>query len=248
MGVSILAGGPPAPFAAPNLWEQPAVAAAIVTAVAAIIVLVVNSRLNVWMHRSRLKSDRDLARDHFRFDQSLARTRFALDVRMEDWRRKSAFAEEQLSAFYDARSKIIAIRSPAYGGEAADRPGRAGEPAALKAWRDKYYPVAKRLNAEARFFDELYSGRCRAVALFGREAEAPYQALWRAVVELQVSLMLLMRPDAVAGDPAARRHREAMERIIWQGLAETDVIEQHVNSAVAAAERVFRAVIEAGPG
>jgi hypothetical protein len=68
---TIFESGPQA-VGQPDLWHQPAVDAAIVTATVAVIVLLVNTILNARIHRDKIESDRVLAYEKFEFDQRLA--------------------------------------------------------------------------------------------------------------------------------------------------------------------------------
>jgi hypothetical protein len=229
---------PPVPF-----WDHPGFAA-LLTGAVAILVLIVNSIVNTLMQGQKLKADRELARERFDFDKAADERRIALERSMDQWRRRVEFAEQQLTSFYEARSRLQAIRSPgAFGGEAVGRPGRDQETEALRQQRDTYYPVERRLQEDAEFFRIFYSKRFLASALLGPEAEAPYADIWSAVIKVQVAVAMLMRPDAYAPYPAAMAHRERMEGRIWEGAVEPDTVAAAIHQAVTDAEAIFRPVI-----
>lgn len=236
---------PPAPT---PFWDHPAFAA-LVTGAVAIVVLIVNSILNTWMHREKLKTDRDLAREKFEFDKVSDERRAAIERSLDQWRRRVAFAEQELTAFYEARSCLSAIRSPAsFAGEAEAREGRAEEGAVLQRQRDIYYPIAKRIQDHADFFNGFYSKRYLATALLGPDAEAPYRTMWQALIRVKVAVGMLLRQDAFAPSQAAINHRQQMEEVIWEGAAAPDDIAAAIDQAVSNAEAIFRPVIQPPPG
>ena len=245
---------PPPPIlvqaAAPTPWWDHSLFAAFITGAVAILVLGVNSWLNTSLHREKLKADRDLAREKFAYDKQTAEHKAQLDRDLDKWRRRVAFAEEQLTAFYEARSRLHAIRSPlAYSHEAEARQGRDQESEDVRQYRDMYYPVIQRINDAGDFFNGFYSKRYLAVALLGAPAEAPYVAMWQQLVKVNaaVASLLRLRPDLGNQDVIDHRHR--MEEVIWEGVAgDKDVTATAINQAVSDAEAIFRPVIQPPPG
>lgn len=236
----------PPPTHAP-FWDHPAFAV-LVTGAVAIVVLIVNSILNTRMHREKLKADRDLAREKFDFDKIADERRVALERDLDQWRRRVTFAEQELTAFYEARSRLSAIRSPgAFGGEAEDREGREAEGPQLKRQRDIYYPVAKRVQENADFFNSFYTKRYLAIALLGPAAEEPYLQMWQALIQVRVAANMLLRWDAYADNEAAIKHRRQMEEVIWEGAADPDRLAEKIDQAVAEAEAILRPLIRAAP-
>lgn len=229
-------------------WHQPTVIAAIVTGAVAIAVLLVNTALNTRMHRDKIAADKSLARERFNFDMRLAERRAALDRAVDDWKRKSAFAEQELVGFYEASSNLSAIRSiGSFGSENEDRQGRAEEGEELRRQRDTYHAIARRVRDHAEFYNILYSKRYRALALFGKGADVPYKKIWQVMVEVQVAAFTLMRRDTDAPGHAAFEHRDRMENVVWEGAADDDQIARRIREAVAEAEALFRPVLETPP-
>jgi len=237
-----------APAPSINFWDQPAFAV-IVTGVVAIIVLIVNSIINTRMHQEKLSADRDLAREKFEFDKIADERRAAIERSLDQWRRRVAFAESELTAFYEARSHLSAIRSPAsFSGEGEAREGREKEDAELQSQRDIYYPVLKRIQDNADFFNAFYSKRYLAIALLGPGADVPYRTMWQALVRVHVSVGMLLRRDAFSQNPQAIAFRQKMEEVIWEGASENDTQALAVEQAVIEAEAIFRPVIQPPPG
>jgi hypothetical protein len=225
-------------------WDfgPPAVIAALVGAAVALLVMIGNAVANWILHRSKLKFDRQLARERFEFEKSLAERKIALDRAHHIWKRDSEFAEEALSAFYDARSRIQAIRSPgSFNSENNDRAGRENEQEEIRTARDTYYPYVRRIREHSTFFSEFYAKRFRAAALFGLEADQPFREIWSLLIHLKVSAESLV---AVAGQPAhhqrQRDRHQRLEETIWEGAADLDRIAGQLDAAIASAEQLLR--------
>jgi hypothetical protein len=134
-----------------------------------------------------------------------------------------------------------------YGSENDDRVGRDEESEELRKIRDSYYPVLRRINSNADYFNEFYAKRYRARALFGEGADEPYNAIWRVIIEVRTAAMMLMRRDVDANNPGVIKHREQMENRIWEGSPDDDPLVAKVSAAILAAENVFRPFIDAVP-
>lgn len=228
-----------------QLLSMPAVTAALVAGVVALLVMIGNAIINWLLHRSKLTFDRTLARERFEFEKSIAERKTALDREIHLWKRNAEFAEQALTSFYEARNRIQAIRSPAsFNSENNDRIGRDAENQAVRDARDTYYPYVRRVRDQSAFFSTFYAMRFRAAALFGLEAEQPYANMWNVVIRLKVAAERL---TADAGQPAPHQRQQErhqrLEDIIWEGAADPDPVAADVMSAVETAERLFRPAI-----
>jgi hypothetical protein len=230
---------------------QPAVIAAVIAFTGVLFTVVIGTIYNVRTARKRMEFEERLADQKQAFDERLSQQRFDQERNlaqekveheraMEDWRRRSIFAEDALARFYEARSRIRAIRSPAsYASENDDRDGRDQEPDNVRTARDTYYPIARRLNEAAPYFNDMYVGRYRAHALFGMDGAEPYSLLWGQLSALNVAVGSLV---GRAGDEHPDRQRR-LEETIWEGLGEPDKIAAAVEKAVYLAEQLFGPII-----
>ena len=226
------------------IWTNPTLVAALVAGVVALTVAALNAGFGLLLQRERQKAEGRLARERFDFDRDLAERRVRLDRELGDWRRRAEFAEAELGSFYDARSRLEAIRFPgAFSTENLDRAGRDSESEAVRNHRDIYYPFARRIAAEADFFNDLHARRFRALALFGTGADAPYQGIWSALSQLRSAVDMLMRDNGAIYNEALAQHRLRMEERIWQGAADDDAVAQEIDEAVTAAETLLRPAI-----
>ena len=109
-----------------SAWLGPAVIAACVSGFVAIVGFFASTKTARTLHRERLETDRKLAERKIEADLALADRKLSADIALAEKKvaldrasltrqRKTAFAEEIFSAFYEAREIIIAARSPASG-------------------------------------------------------------------------------------------------------------------------------------
>ena len=114
-----------------------------------------------------------------------------------------------------------------------------------------YYATAKRIADNTDFFNAFYSKRYQAVALLGAVAEAPYVAMWQQLLKVNGAVQSLLRQQPEPVNQASVDHRQAMERLIWEGLAEAegvvDTVTAAIGQAVTDAEAIFRPVIQPPP-
>lgn len=240
-------------------WLQLPVAAALVTGVIGLMIV----GLNRWVQADRIKADKEIATDRFALDKELAEKKLAADLRLaerkleldqklEDWRRRSAFAEELLSEFYRARTVVSAIRSPAiWGHEYENRVGRDQEPEPLRQRRDQYLPYIDRIRANGEFLDGLHARRFRAIAIFGAGAELPFERIRQVIVRVQAAAHSLLNYQSPEAAPQMAQHNENMLKVIWEGYGadgETpDQFQQTVDQVVDLAEQLFRPALVALP-
>ncbi|SDC47566.1 hypothetical protein SAMN05444678_103150 [Sphingomonas sp. YR710] len=230
---------------ADNHWlNQPVVDAAIVAGLVALFVMIGNAVISSILHQSKITADRALATERFEFDKALAERKMALDRALTDWKRNAEFAERALSDFYEARSRMQAIRSPgSFGAENDDRVGRDAEVEAIRSSRDAYYPYLRRVRTHSNFFDDFYARRYRATALFGPEAEVPYQEIWRVLHRVNVAASMLVRDSGPLLHEQQFQTRQNLEYAIWEGSIDPDPLADQIAEAVTTAEKLFRPAI-----
>ncbi|GAB7553111.1 hypothetical protein NRB_26170 [Novosphingobium sp. 11B] len=224
---------------------QPAVLASLVAGIVAIVVLAVNSRIAAKLHHSKLAADQAAAKEKFEFDKSLAERKFELDRDLNNWKRSSDFAETALREFYEARSVMIEIRSPgSFSDENSDRIGRDKERQEERDLRDTYYPYLRRMHENQNFFNNLYSKRYRAAALFGVAAMQPFNDIHAAMVKVGVAAMML---GAQKYDQFDNSLRDKLELDIWLNSHANDEILKKFDRAINEAENIFRPAITGYP-
>ncbi len=245
----------PIPLLPPTPWWDHAVIGALIAGAVAVLLAIGNTILAAWLHRDRAKVDRDLARDRFEFDKAAAEHKAGLDRALDHWRRRVDFAEQELAAFYEARSRFTFIRTPeTFIGEVEGRPEREDEPQTLQRFRDLYYPVLHRANEAAPFFDAFYARRFRASALLGAGAEEPYRTVRQALMRVRSASHSLLR---LGPEPRTERDRERyderrgrFERVVWEDWSDEDEdqVAASIDEALAGAEAIFQPVIQPPPG
>jgi hypothetical protein len=247
----IVAAVPPA-VPAETWWLQPAVGAAIITAIVALIVGLAGLILNHRLQQQRLATDKEISDRKSAGDIELAKRKFDNERALDDWKRRVAFAEEILTDFYQAQWAISAIRNPiVWAGEMSGREGRDEEDPDLRRHLDSYYPYLQRIQQHGELLDRLRARRFRAVALFGRGADAPFDRIHRVIAEIGSAAQSLMRRPPLIETEANQKFRNRMEAKIWEGLSTDgegpDLITVEVEEAIQLAEANFRPVLDAVP-
>ncbi|MFD3263340.1 hypothetical protein [Phenylobacterium ferrooxidans] len=254
-----------------SIFLQPAVVGAAIAGAVAGIGLLVNFYASHRLQVQRLAHEQALADRRFerdveltdqksRLDLQLADRRFhseidladrkhRLDRLLEQWRRRLDWAEETLADFYSAAHAMTVIRFPGgFGDEPEQREGRDLEPKDLRAFRDTYFPVLKRLRDYNELLNSLHSKRFRAAAMFGPAATEPFDRFHQVVVQVTVGAQALMRSITHSDVGTMPAHKEKMEKRVWEGLEDPDPIAKEVEAILSQAEKIFSPVLsEAAP-
>ena len=90
----------------------PAVVAALIAGIISVITLLMNRATTLTTHSQRLAFDREQAERKASADIALAEKKLALDREFAAWKRRTEFAEEVLTDFYQAHDVIRGARSP----------------------------------------------------------------------------------------------------------------------------------------
>jgi hypothetical protein len=155
-------------------------------------------------------------------------------------RRKIELAEEGLALFYQAKSVIEFMRSPAgYAGEGSTRKRESKETPEQQKTRDDAYVIYERYNMHAAVFGRIFTLRYRFIAQFGKDADAPFAGLKSVCDELFVAARGWSRLSEV--DEGAFTNRDSMEehrssiekkeRIMW-GVTDSDPIQARLDTII----------------
>lgn len=234
----------------------PAVVAAAISALVATIGIWISARTARRIHTEKLAFDREEAERRFmrevgmteakiKADSALAQRKLDLDRAFEAWKRKTEFAEQILADFYEGKEIIEAARSPAgWANEGKTRPREAWESEAESGSLNSYFRTTERLMNKGEFFSQVFARRYRCMALFGREAAAPFDELWKVRNEILVAVRMLIDTHRYRGEGSLPDNRRAWETTIgWVGM-DVDPIAVRLAAAVDAIESIFRPAIE----
>jgi hypothetical protein len=158
------------------------------------------------------------------------------------WKRKYELAEEVLSLFYECKEKISIIRSPmSYVGEGKTRKRNENEKAEETEIMDKAFVFIERYEKEKEPFLKLYILKFRFIAVFGKQANEPFDEIRKIVNEIMFSANKLgkryWRDQGRRNftDEQFDKHlaeMEKLENIVWSTYEENDVIEQKVDKCI----------------
>lgn len=158
------------------------------------------------------------------------------------WKRKYELAEEVLSLFYECKEKISIIRSPmSYVGEGKTRKRNENEKAEETEIMDNAFVFIERYEKEKEPFLKLYTLKFRFIAVFGKQANEPFDEIRKIVNEIMSSANKLgkryWRDQGRRNftDEQFDKHlaeMEKLENIVWSTYEENDVIEQKVDKCI----------------
>jgi hypothetical protein len=221
----------------------PAVVAAGIAGIVSVITLVMNRATTLKTHSQRLAFDREQAERKVRADIALAEKKLALDRELAAWRRRTEFAEEVLTDFYQAQDVIMGARSPGiFESEGKTRPRGNHETEDETRKLDAYFAITERLSSKQEFFAQLHARRYRFMAYFGTEAAKPYGDLHQIYAEIVVSVRMLLetyRQREFGSLPDDRRRWEA---VIWD-IGPDDPIRARLGRIIEAIEATCGPVI-----
>lgn len=224
-----------------SVIDQPAVIAAFIAAGAGILVNFVGGLI---LQFQRFNFDNKIASRRLVDELNIVREKQSLEQNLDLWRAKRSFAEESLASFYQIESLFHLIRSGmSFRVEAESRQGREDESETLRGLRDTYWPVLKRLEDNSEPFSKLHARRFRAMALFGPAADEPFMDIHRLHVKVHTAGQALMNQQTHSGYGTAPAFKEEMERVVWEGLQDPDLLAREVADAVAKADAIFGPIL-----
>jgi hypothetical protein len=167
----------------------------------------------------------------------LPKKKMNLDRAFAAWKRRTEFAEEVLTDFYQARDIINAARSPgSFEGEGSTRQKGPEESESDTRTLNAYFATTERLINKREFFAQLHARRYRFIAYFGNDAANAYDDLHKIYAEIVVSVRMLVQTHQQRqfGDlPSNRRNWEAA---IWDIGAADDIIRSRLDHVIEAIE------------
>jgi len=229
----------------------PAVIAAFVSGVITIIGFAINRATTRELHTQRLDADFKLLERKAGADIELARLKLKLDRDMEQWRLRTAFAEEILADFYKARDVFASARRPfAFGGEGSSRPGaeKAHDSPSLVARKNAAYAPVERLNKELEFFTALAAKRYRFAVVFGKSADDAFSAFvgaYQSVVNASWELIRSYDFNETAGEDSYLdiTSLEHFRMLVGWGRSDKDEISSTLATAVKRVEEIVLPVL-----
>ncbi|MDG9790509.1 hypothetical protein [Brucella anthropi] len=224
----------------------PALVAAIVSGIVAIVGAVLNRKTLLQMHGENLAADAALHKSKVDADRALTEAKFKYDRELAVWKRKTEIAEEVLADAYKASAIFDAARQPfSLVGEGASRLNRGvGETEAETSYRDAVYTPYERLVKERDFFTSMHSKHYRFMAYFGNQAGEPFLVFLRCYNEIRHATEALLSPGVNGYSQQLRAKYE--ERIGW-GTGDEDRMKNRLNEAVTALEGICRPIVSNMP-
>jgi len=169
-------------------------------------------------------------------------------------RKRYELAEETLSLFYKVKDVISTIRSPfGHTGEGKTRPSSPGEDPEEKKARDLAYSLWERYLTHEETFNRLRMLRYRCMAIFGKDAAAPFDDLAKIVQQFAVAVdMLGYTWSSLSKDGLIKPivEIEALDKIVkqhaavfWEGMKKPDPINEIVSHMINEAEKIYAPVL-----
>lgn len=152
-------------------------------------------------------------------------------------------AAEMLSLFYKARDLISAMRNPfGFMEEGMNRPVLPNESLKQKQARDQAYIVWERYLKNEDTFNKLKSLRYQCMAIYGKEAEKPFDMMEKILQELRTATMMLGRewyrrthqPKPLTSEEA-RQLDATVDKyfdVFWEGAKTPDSITEMVKEMI----------------
>lgn len=229
-------------------WETligPAVVAAVVSGVIALIAMAVSRATTIRLHVEKLDADRHLAERKFEYDKRLAERKFDLDRSQSVQKRRFELAESLLSDAYRFRDLMRFVRNGAtFGREGETREAQVHETDNVKKRRDTYFVPIERLQKESKFLGDLMAKEYTARAHFGTDAETAFRLIGGAVHDVQLAASMLIES---VGQHSDNEFNEKLRRDIWAPLASLkgqDEIGAKITEAISSVEKFCKPALE----
>lgn len=227
----------------------PAVVAAGVSGVIAVVGMLVNRSTTIRLHQEKLSADERLAERKFEFDKQLARERFAYDRRQAVFKRRFELSEHVLADAYRFRDLMKFVRNGvSWEGEGESRTVAGHESEAVKRLRSTYFVPVERLQQNSEFISSMMARRNACRAHFGDDAMKAFDAFHGAIHKVRVAAQMLV---SMAGDEERgagdRKLSEKLRRDIWEPMGEhagENEIGNAIDEGVALIEGFCRPVLE----
>ncbi len=229
-----------------NDYIAPAVIAALVSGVVSVIGFWVNRGTTLEIHREKINADIKLAEERFEYEKDLAERKILLESMANDRRRRQDLAEELISGFHEVNDIMQHVRSPlSYLGEGSSRVSKAEETAQEKERRDNRYVIEERFKRHIEVVSKLNGKEYRAIALFGPEIRAPFQALNAAIHSVFAANNQLGELESSSADtPEEREEKVRLRKMVYNLGGPEDAVGKELTSAIEEIEKICRPVLE----
>jgi hypothetical protein len=203
-----------------HLLIGPAVVAAIVSGIIAIVGMVISARTARELHSEKLGADQRLAEGKFEFDKELAQRKFDLDRSQSIHKRQFELAETLLADAYRFRGLMGFVRNgAAFGNEGETRSSDEYESENVKRLRNTYFVPIERLQKENEFLSAFMAKAHTAQAHFGPDAEKAFFLMSQSIHEVRTAAYVLIRSVEEGRHNSDQVFLEEQRKVIWAPLA-----------------------------
>jgi hypothetical protein len=229
---------------ATNTLVVPAVVAAVISGLVAIVGLWISSRIIRGVEDERGAFEREQAERRANAEILLVDEKTSFDRTYQIWKRRTKLAEHVLAEFYKARDLIDEARFPAaYGEDGKVRQKLPWEDDEDTRTLNAYYRPAEYLWKNADFFSQLIARQHQFMALFGHHTGKPFIELQQIRSEIlsAAQMLILTYEDRALGDMPDSRKK--WEEIIGRRLTDPDTIAIRLNRVVEDISSICRPII-----
>jgi hypothetical protein len=229
---------------AANTFLLPAVIAAVISGLVAIIGLWISSRVIRQVEDERGAFEREQAERRTNAEIMLVDEKTSFDRTYEIWKRRTKLAEHVLADFYKARDVIEGCRFPAaFPEEGKTRDKQPWESDEDTRILNTYIRTAERLWKQTEFFSQLAAHQYHFMALFGHHAGKPFIELSQIRSEIlsAVNMLILTYEERAIGNLPERRQQ--WEEIIGRRLTDRDAIAIRLDRVVEDISSICRPII-----
>jgi hypothetical protein len=170
-------------------------------------------------------------------------------------KRQAELCEDALTLFYEAKSVIGYVRSPAsFTSETDEIVRQEAESIQKYQARKAAFVVFKRFRDHKELFAKIHAMRYRFMAQIGKEQAEPFEELRRVQNEIQLAAEMLSHlwaktyyrtEDQLESD---RTMVKKYESIFWEGMAEAyglkDDIPERIDALISNLEKTSKTIIE----
>ena len=227
-----------------NSLLVPAVVAAVISGLVAIVGLWICSRTIRYVDDDRAAFEREQAERRTNAEIMLIDEKTTFDRTYKVWKRRTKLAGRVLADFYKARDLIDEARFPAaYGEDGKVRQKQPWEDDEDTRTLNAYYRPAEYLWKNADFFSQLIARQHQFMALFGHHTGKPFielQQIRSEILSAAQMLILTYEDRALADMPDSRKK---WEEIIGRRLTDPDTVAIRLNRVVEDVSSICRPIV-----
>lgn len=161
-------------------------------------------------------------------------------------KRQCELGEEALALCYEAQDVFDYVRNPAgFEGEGATRQRSAHESEETRQKLDSQFVPIERLNEQSDFFLRAQRLRPRFKALFGMDATAPIDELFKVRRDIVVAARILSHyaADAAPTDASIADKRQKFEKTKWK-ISDDDEVQARLDNACRQVEKIVGPILK----